>query len=223
MQSSAHTTEHVTSRSDPKEPERLGFFSRWFSHGAGLEDSARQCAEARCTYTEKLGAATGDDVIRYLVVLNCIECQGYVTETKIQAHRSFRHLVRFAALGFFTVVGGAVMMMIPRTLRGSDLTVIAGVMMQLLSGIFLALHLSASRRMERFHTSLRGVQETVLALYVRGLLGDGPREEQSREIISALMKSGTRPPAGENGAIADGAETRNEGDRRAAPLIAIPR
>jgi hypothetical protein len=221
MQASAHAAGHVQSSGDHGAPKRPGFFSRWFSHGAGLEESARQCAEARCTFTEKLGAATGDDVIRYLVVLNCIECQGYVTETKIQAHRSFRYLVLFGALGFFALVGGVVMMA-TKGIGKDELTVFAGVMMQVLSGIFLALHLSASKRMERFHTSLRGVQETVLALYVRGLLGDGARDEQSRQIISALMKSDTRSPRG-IGETADDAGTPNEGDRRAAPLVAIPR
>ena len=198
----------------------MGIFGWLPGHGAGLEKVVRDCAEARCKYTELLGAATGEDVIRYLVVLNCIECQGYVAETKIQAHRSFGYLIVSGGLGFLLMTGGVVAMML-NLLDSAALPVGAGVIMQLVSGIFVLLHRTAGERMERFHDSLRSVQETVLALYIRGLLGDETRDEKSREIISVLIGAGTkRSPEGKD-VTRTAAETQNHEDRRASPLIAV--
>jgi hypothetical protein len=215
MEPSTQATGHAERGGDTKVPMPRRLFAWLPGHGVSLEEVTRECAEQRRRFTEMLGAAEGEDVIRYLLVLNAIECQGYVAETKIQAHRSFRYLVLFGALGFFTLVGAMAAMM-QGAETGVTLPVIAGVLMQVLSGIFMALHISASRRMERFHTSLRGVQETVLALYVRGLLDPEGTGEESRQVISVLLEAGTRP-------LPDELCPTPEGERRAAGLFALRR
>lgn len=61
---------------------------------------AQQCQNERDKYVHEMGKAQGNDVFKYLLLLNCIDCQGYVIEIQLQAHNSFRWSTGIACFGF---------------------------------------------------------------------------------------------------------------------------
>jgi hypothetical protein len=64
--------------------DRVGGVSRL------LLKNAKKASENKQNYTEKLEKASGEDVFKYILLINVSALEGYVLQTRLQAEQSFR-------------------------------------------------------------------------------------------------------------------------------------
>jgi hypothetical protein len=140
-----------------------------------LLHKARQCDDLRKHYMDHLGNAQGNEVFKYMLVLNCIDCQSCVAETLLQAHQSFRWSTRAAVSGFLLVVATITAMvalpMLARDVKIEMTTIssISALMTTFISGVFFYLYRVSLGRMDQFHTQLRETQKIVVSLLSGGV------------------------------------------------------
>ena len=160
-----------------------------------LLNKAEQCSDYEKKYIEKLGNAKGKDVFKYLLLLNCVECESYVTEVQLQAQKIFQWSVGISAAGFFMIMASAAtaiasQMVNQRGLEIAYITGVSGVITTFISTVFFTLYYRCLRRMDEFHTQLREVQKIVMSLFLSGLLQKGPQgSEVMQRMIDQLMPS----------------------------------
>jgi uncharacterized membrane protein len=161
-----------------------------------LMRKAQQCELQRDKYITKLGDAQGNDVFKYLLLLNCIDCQGYVTEIQLQAHNSFRWSTFIACAGFFlltvfAIAAGAskVPQLHMQDIELAWITGISGVITTFISTIFFYLYSRALKRLDEFHTQLREIQRIVSSLFLSGLIQQSDQGDQERKEIIGLLLS----------------------------------
>jgi uncharacterized membrane protein len=162
---------------------------------------AHECADARNKYTIMLGDAQGNDVFKYLLLLNWIDCQGYITEIQLQAHNSFRWSIRIACAGFFLLTVFAIAAGASKVsqlhMEGIELawvSGISGVIATFISSIFFYLYARSLRRLDEFHTHLREIQRIVSSLFLSGLIQSSDEGDEERKQIISLLLSGLDRP-----------------------------
>jgi TRADD-N domain-containing protein len=157
---------------------------------------ARHCDDAWKKNIDRLAAADGNDVFKYVLAVSCIECHGYVTETQLQALQSFRWSIRAAIAGLSIVAVSLLAIMFLPPMLGENfkgeiktVSLISGVMTTFISSVFFYLYRESLKRMEKFHDQLREVQKVVFGLFLRGISGEtGNSDEERREILRFLMR-----------------------------------
>ena len=83
-----------------------------------FEHSAEKAGRDKETYIGKLEQATGDDVFKYILLINVSALEGYVAQTRIQAEQSFRLSRIVAVLGFIILATGIAFRYLPEPNRG---------------------------------------------------------------------------------------------------------
>lgn len=139
-----------------------------------LMHKAQQCEHDREKIIELAAKASGNEVFKYMLLLNCLECQTYVTEIQLQAHQSFRWST-YAGIAGFILVSMSLMAaftahMLGRT--GLEITLLsglAGVLTTFISTIFFYLYNRTLHRMDDFHVQLRETQKLIVSLFLNGL------------------------------------------------------
>ena len=160
-----------------------------------LLNKVEQCSDYEKKYIEKLGNAKGKEVFKYLLLINCIECEAYVAEVQLQAQKIFNWSVGIAVVGFSLVLASAAVaialqMVNHRGLEIAYITGISGVITTFISSIFLTLYYRSLRRMDEFHAQLRDVQKIIMSLFLSGLMQKGPRSSEAMQnMIDQLMSS----------------------------------
>jgi len=163
-----------------------------------LRIKAQECDAAWQANIERLADARENDVFKYMLLGACIECHSYVTETQIQAGRSFSASSRAAAAGFCLVVLTIVaMLFLPMFVKDfkveitiTTISLLSGVMTTFISTIFFKIYRESQERMERFHNDIREVQRIACGLFLKGITAEaGQRDEERKEILSNLIYS----------------------------------
>jgi len=164
---------------------------------AHLMRKAQQCLKDREKYIAKLGAAQGNDVFKYTLLLNWIDCQGYVTEIQLQAHNSFRWSAGMACIGFCLLTLFAILAAASRIpavgMQGIELPLvsgISGIITTFISSIFFYLYSRALKRLDHFHLQLREIQKVVVSVFLSGLIEQPDQRDQERKEIISLLLSG---------------------------------
>jgi len=158
-----------------------------------LLNKVKQCSVNEAKYIEKLGNAKGKEVFKYLLLLNCIECESYVTEVQLQAQKIFNWSVGIAAAGFTLVMASAAVaiasqMVSQQGLEIAYITGISGVITTFISSIFLTLYYRSLKRMDEFHNQLREAQKIILGLFLSGLMQKGQKSSEAMQrMIDQLM------------------------------------
>jgi hypothetical protein len=158
-----------------------------------LLNKVKQCSVNEAKYIEKLGNAKGKEVFKYLLLLNCIECESYVTEVQLQAQKIFNWSVGIAAAGFALVMASAAaaiasQMVSQKGLEIAYITGISGVLTTFISSIFLTLYYRSLKRMDEFHNQLREAQKIILSLFLSGLMQKGQKSSEAMQrMIDQLM------------------------------------
>lgn len=145
-----------------------------------------QNAEAdKKSYAEKLENARGDDVFKYILLINVAALEGYVAQTRVQAEQSFRLARIIASTGFAILAVGIVLAvylsLVGRpTLEAAYLTAISGVLTEFISGVFFYLYNRTLQQINRFHDKLVGMQQTSMAYLATGLVADRKMGDDAR-------------------------------------------
>jgi len=115
------------------------------------------------TYAQKLEEAQGDDVFKYLLLMNASALEQYVTQTRLQAEQSF-HLSRVVAIVGFVLLAISIGLGVYTNLSGGNtrdaayLSGIAGVLTEFISGVFFYLYNKTLQQLNLFHNRMLSAQ-----------------------------------------------------------------
>jgi hypothetical protein len=180
-----------------------GFAKPGHSVRKHLYRKVKHCDDARTRFTKRLGNAQGNDIFKYMLILNCIECQSYVAEVELQAHRSFRCSI-CAAVFAFILVTAAISAMIALPMFFRDVTIeiatissISALMTTFISGVFFYLYRVSLGRMDEFHKQLREAQKIAAGLFVNGLSGSASQDNEQADDRNPPIREEHYPKAKE--------------------------
>jgi hypothetical protein len=134
--------------------------------------------EKKKSYEDKLEKASGNDVYKYVLLINMSALGSYVAQARLQAQQSF-NLSRIVACAGFVIVAVAVVMSVYLGSRGNQslnpayLTGIAGVLTEFISGVFFFLYSKTLGQINLFHDKLVEMEKTALSHL--GGTDSGPR------------------------------------------------
>ena len=160
-----------------------------------VAETAIKAADDKRSYTEKLEGAKGDDVFKYVLLIIVSALEGYVAQTRIQAEESFSLskviavagfvlLVAGIALGFYTSIAGK------GKLEASYLASIAGIVTELISGVFFYLYNRTLQQLNLFHDKLVMTEKMAMSLLASSLVSDATKRDDSKvDLAKALMSS----------------------------------
>lgn len=148
-------------------------------------DTAAKAQADKKSYAEKLEGATGDDVFKYILLINVSALEGYVAQTRVQAEQSFRLARIIASMGFAILAVGIALaiylsVLDRPTLDAAYLTAIAGVITEFISGVFFYLYNRTLQQINLFHDKLVGMQQTSMAYLATGLVSDRKTGDEAR-------------------------------------------
>jgi hypothetical protein len=91
-----------------------------------------RASEQKQSYTRKLEEAAGEDVFKYLLLINVSALEAYVAQTRIQAQQSFNASKWAAGIGFALIITGIVLGIYP--FHNKDIPITAAYLAGLKSG-----------------------------------------------------------------------------------------
>lgn len=156
----------------------------------------KMAQEDKRTYTEKMESATGDDVFKYVLLINVSSLDVYVTQTRLQADESFRLSRNVALVGFgLLVVGIALSVYLTArggvTLQAAYLASIAGAVTEFIAGVFFYLYNRTLQQLNRFHDKLVAIQQVAMSFLANSLIADaGKRDDSRAELARRLVGTG---------------------------------
>jgi len=166
------------------------------SVGLSLFDLFRTRSQAaekeKQEYTHKLEYAQGEDIFKYLLLINTSALDGYVAQTRLQAQQSFR-LCKRVALGGFLLLAIGVTLSIFSTSSGSNLnpaylSAISGVLVVFISGVFFYFHSRTLQKIDHFHDRLVSSQHISMSFLAADLASDsGDAKQLKGELARSLM------------------------------------
>lgn len=149
-----------------------------------LSETSNQSAEDKKDYSEKLEAATGDDVFKYLLLINIAALEGYVAQTRIQAPQSFRFSQNGAIIGFLLLSGGIGLGIYLSVIGKSSLDMAylasgAGILTEFIVGVFFYLYNKSLQQINRFHDRLVAMQQTSMSFLASSLVVDEAKRDDA--------------------------------------------
>jgi hypothetical protein len=167
--------------------QAVGTIARFFA------EAAEKAAQDKKTYAEKLEGAKGDEIFKYILLINVSAMEGYVAQTRIQAEQSFRlsrivASVGFAILGIGILLAAGLTVVGRPTIEAANLTTIAGVLTEFISGVFFYLYSRTLQQINRFHDKLIVMQQTSMGYLATGLVSDREKGDHARiELAKTAM------------------------------------
>ena len=158
-----------------------------------LQKKAKDCEDLKKKYIQVLADANEEDVFKSLLLLNIITCDGYTTQTQLQAQQSFRLSKWVAIVGFVLMVGGVIAGISSQMISEKHLEIVylssaIGLITEFIAGIFFYLYNKTIRQMNLFHDQLQIQQKIAMSLFLNGLVKDTDKRDADRlEIIKSLF------------------------------------
>lgn len=155
---------------------------------------SQKATEAKQNYADKLEQASGDDVFKYVLLINVASLEGYVAQTRIQAAQSFRLSSAVALVGFLLIAIGVgfgfyLSAMGSRTLDMAYLASGAGIVTEFISGVFFYLYSRTLQQINRFHDRLISMQQTSMSFLASSLVTDAGKRDDAKIALSSGMLS----------------------------------
>lgn len=146
------------------------------------------------SYTEKLEKAQGDDVFKYMLLLNSSALEEYITQTRLQAEQSF-YLSKIVAIVGFGVLLLGITIGIYSTFIGKGnleaayLSAIAGIIIEFISGVFFYLYNKTLQQLNLFHNKLISSQFVAMSFMANSLIIDETKRDESKIDLTKILMS----------------------------------
>ena len=159
-----------------------------------FKKTSDQASEAKQNYAEKLETASGDDMFKYVLLINVAALEGYVAQTRIQAAQSFRLCTAVGLMCFLLIaagVGGGFYLSASgrATLSMAYVASGAGVLTEFISGIFFYLYSRTLQQINRFHDRLVATQQISMSFLASSLVVDANKRDEAKIALSKGMLS----------------------------------
>jgi hypothetical protein len=154
--------------------------------------------EEKKTYSDKLENATGDDIFKYILLINISALDGYVAQTRIQAQQSFQ-LSKIVAIIGFIILSIAIGLSIFLTMSGNAnlnaayLSSVAGIVTEFIAGVFFYLYNKTLQQINLFHDKLVMMQQTSMSYIATGLVSDQAKKDQAKIDLSNKFAEIAKP------------------------------
>jgi hypothetical protein len=149
------------------------------------------------TYTQKLEGAQGDQVFKYLLLINTAAIDGYVAQTRLQAEQSFR-LSRYVAVAGFLLIAVGVGVGIyfelndGGSLSAAYIASVSGIVTEFVSGVFFYMYHRTLQQLNRFHDRLLTSQRVAMSFLATAMVEDSEKRDGQRMQLAAALIAGDR-------------------------------
>jgi hypothetical protein len=155
-------------------------------------ESVKKAEKDKRDYLEKLESAEGEDVFKYLLIIDTVAMERYIGQTRIQANDSFVLSKIAAIIGFILIAVGLTISLILKALGNSDLSPgylssIAGILTEFISGIFFYLYNRTLEQLNRFHDKMLQSRQTALSLLASNSIDDKGKRDDNKAELAKLM------------------------------------
>jgi hypothetical protein len=133
-----------------------------------LKETAERAHEDREDYQRKFESAKGEDIFKYVVLINNKSIELYVSQSRAQAATSFV-LSRRVAVGGFLLLTVGVLIGIASAVRGGQMTAaylaaIGGTITEFISGVFFYLYNRTLQQINHFYDKMIDQQKDALSV-----------------------------------------------------------
>ena len=138
------------------------------------------------------------DGFKYLLLMDLESLEAYITDTRIQARLSFMLCVSICICGsllLLVALGlGIASQLVPHMppVQIAYLTGVAGIITQLISGVFFYFYNMTLRQINLFHSGLESSRKVCISLFLQSLMAGSPTEQNKArlELIKLLVPAG---------------------------------
>lgn len=159
-----------------------------------LTISAKKSYDDKKTYEEKLENANGNDIYKYVLLINVSALEGYVAQARLQAQQSFNLSEVVAVIGFI-IISIAIILSVYLTTTGNPslnaayLTGVAGVLTEFTSGVLFFLYSKTLGQINLFHDKLVDMQKTALSYLASNRSQPSPDDKVSNARLANCSES----------------------------------
>lgn len=155
---------------------------------------ADKASEEKKDYTGKLEGADGEEVFKYLLLVDLSYLEGYVAQTRMQAEQSFQLCKRVAIAGFVILAIGIGIGITSNLIKGWQLEVaylagVAGVLTEFISGVFFYLYNRTLQQLNLFHDKLVATQQMSMSFLANSHISMVETRDTSKAELSKLLMS----------------------------------
>lgn len=136
-----------------------------------------------------------DDVLT-LMIRNVAELREYYIINKQQARSAFSSALFISILGFILFASGIVLSYFYKDMNTIQYSTIAGVIVELIAGLFFWLYSKAINQINIFHTSLLRSEKFLTAIQLTEKISEPHRDGMYSYIISNIISSHVRGEVG---------------------------
>lgn len=134
-------------------------------------------------------------IFKLLLLIDLTELEKYIAQTRLQARRSFMLSAWVAICGSILLLTAIVLGIVLQvfhpgnSLNVAYLSAIAGIITQLISGIFFYFYNMTLRQINLFHSRLESSRKVCISLYLQSLITDSTTERNKAklELIKFLV------------------------------------
>jgi hypothetical protein len=153
-----------------------------------------QSLDAKNSYMEKLEEAHGDDIFKYILLINTAALDSYIAQARLQAEQSFRLSRRMALAGFVLLAVGIALGIISTatgnlSLNAAYLATVGGALTQFISGVMLYMYNQTLRQLHQFHDKMVSSQHASMAFLGTTQLSMAQLADEKRAELSSLLLS----------------------------------
>lgn len=157
-----------------------------------LTKNIKDSSEEKRSYEEKLESSNGDDIFKYILLINISALEGYIAQTRIQAQQSFSLSRSMALLGFFVLcisIGISIYLTISgnTNLNSAYIAGIAGILTEFIAGIFFFLYNKTLTQINLFHDKLVSMQQVSMSYMATSLIQDNTKKDQAKIDLSMML------------------------------------
>ena len=159
-----------------------------------LTEKIDELEKEKKNYLCKLETANGDDIFKYILLINISALDEYITLTRLQAEQSFL-ISKNVALGGCVVMILAIILSICITVGGNTnlnagyLSGIAGIVTESIAGVFLYIYNKTLQQLNLFHDKLILMQQTSMSYMATSLVSDINKRDQVIMDLANKMRS----------------------------------
>ena len=148
----------------------------------------------KINFTEKLEAAKGDDIFKYILLMNTSALEEYITQTRLQAEQSFQLTKIVATAGFGLLVVGITLGIYSAFLdrQGLDaayLTFMAGIIIEFMSGVYFYLYNKTLQQLNLFHDKMISLELVSMSFISNSLIIDEKKRDECKKDLSEMLIS----------------------------------
>lgn len=149
--------------------------------------------KSEALYSEKMEEASGDEIFKYILLINVSSMERYVAQTRIQAEQSFVLCKRISLTGFIMIAFGIALgvyltVATDNKMDVAYLSASAGIIAEFISGVFFFLYSRTLQQINRFQNRLAAMQQTAMSILLVGNVNDeNKRDDTKAELSQALL------------------------------------